>query len=402
MRVLIVAPRLNGEGVGEVRKAFELVEALVPKANLTILSFEVGSGTSLKDQFLGGDVVTFDVPRWVRWNNRLVSMLKPEVFSYNRLVARWLRETGKQFDIAHQILPAGARYPSVLRKFDIPYVLGPVGGSLSTPDAFRGEVRAERWFARLRFLDGFRFRYDPWLRSSYSRADLVLGVAPYMRDVLASLKVKRFDAFLRQGVTKVMPPLDRIGFPGELKLLHVGRVVRTKGLRDSIRALAHLRDLPDVTLTSIGDGEDLDACRAEADRLGVSDRVRFEGYRTREQVEFYYQNSDALIFPSFRESMGGVLLEAMNWSLPVISVARGGPDWIVKEEFGLKVPVTTPEQLSVDLANAVRILAIDTEKRLAMGQAGREYLEREALWTAKAEILLELYEDVLRARNAKK
>lgn len=396
MRVLIVAPRLNGEGVGEVRKTFELIEALSPKVELTVVSYETGSGTPLGKQFSDGEIITFEVPWWAKRHSRLVSMLKPEVLSFNRRVSAWLVETGRRFDIAHQILPAGARYPTALCKFNIPYVIGSVGGSLSTPSPFRSEVNSERWFTRLRFLDRIRFRYDPWLRRSYANAELVLGVAPYMEDILVDLDIKHFEPFMRQGINALHPPQTRSATSGELKLLHVGRVVRTKGLRDGIRALAYLRDLPGVTLTSVGDGEDLEACRLEAKRLGVSDRIRFEGHQTRERVEDFYRESDALLFPSFRESMGGVIFEAMNWSLPIISVARGGPDWIVRKEFGLKVPVLTPEQLPVDLANAIRVLAENPEQRLSMGHAGREYLKSEALWDAKAERLVGFYEEVLR------
>ena len=58
----------------------------------------------------------------------------------------------------------------------------------------------------------------------------------------------------------------------------MGRIVRTKGLRDVIRALDSLRDL-DVVLDVLGDGNDREACEELAAQLGLTDRVRFHGSR---------------------------------------------------------------------------------------------------------------------------
>ncbi|MBN2907077.1 MAG: glycosyltransferase family 4 protein [Rhodobacteraceae bacterium] len=402
MKVLFVAPRLNGDGVGEVRKSFELLQALIPLAEVTVLALENRIARPLKQQLTECEVITFQEPIWTRWRGRLASMLKPEIIAFNGCVRRWYRQSGRQFDIAHQILPAGARYPSALRGLGLPYVIGPVGGSLSTPEAFKKEMESEAWFTRFRALDTVRLRYDPWLRASYRNADLVLGVAPYMRETLSDLPIRRFEPFLRLGVHALAPARPRTYVPGELKLLHVGRAVRTKGLRESIRALAELPDLPKVTLTCVGDGEELPFCKAEAQRLGVADRVFFVGKQPRERVEDFYRDCDALLFPSFRESMGGVLYEAMNWGMPIITVRRGGPDWIVDETCGLKVPVTTPERMPKDLATAIRTLAEDPELCQRLGQNGRDHLEREALWSSKAQKLVSLYEEVLAARAAEK
>jgi glycosyltransferase involved in cell wall biosynthesis len=248
-------------------------------------------------------------------------MLKPAWPVFARHVRRWIETaaltTGQSFDIAHQLMPQAARYASPLRHFDVPYVIGPLGGALDTPEAFRDEVVSAPIFTRLRALDSYRFRHDPWLRQSYSRAACVLGVAPYVKEVLGDLPLRRFESVLELGADDVAPPRARPVEPGKLRVLHVGRAVRTKGLRDTVRALAHLSDLPGITLTSAGTGEDLDPCRAEAARLGVADRVRFLGRIPRDEVEALYESHDVFCFPSFREPAGGVLYEAMRHGLPV-------------------------------------------------------------------------------------
>ncbi len=119
--------------------------------------------------------------------------------------------------------------------------------------------------------------------------------------------------------------------------------MRTKGLRDAVRALGHLADLPHAVLTSAGEGEEIDLCREEARRLGVADRVRFLGRIPRAQVEELYREADLFLFPSFREPAGNVLYEAQRWGLPCIAADRGGPAFIVDDEDVMHVPVTDPE-----------------------------------------------------------
>jgi glycosyltransferase involved in cell wall biosynthesis len=180
-----------------------------------------------------------------------------------------------------------------------------------------------------------------------------------------------------------------------LKLLHVGRGVRTKGLRDAVRAMAALRDLPGVTLTSAGFGEEIALCQAEAQALGVADRITFLGRQPREAVEALYASHDVFLFPSFREPAGGVLYEAMRHGLPVITAARGGPDHIVDATSGIRIPVTDPKQFAADIATAIRGLATDPARVADLGAGAQKKVGREGLWPAKADRMVALYQSVL-------
>jgi glycosyltransferase involved in cell wall biosynthesis len=331
-------------------------------------------------------------------------MLKPAWPVFARLVKRWIRtvtKQGERFDIAHQLMPQAARYASPLRHFDIPYIVGPLGGSLDTPGPFRYEAGSAPLFTRLRALDRLRFLHDPWLRASYAQAACVLGVAPYVRDVLADIQLRRFEPVLELGIDSVEPPRDPEIEPGRLRVLHVGRGVRTKGLRDTVRALSMLRDLPGVTLTSAGAGEEIDLCRNEAAHLGVADRVTFLGRVSRTEVEALYSSHDVFCFPSFREPAGGVLYEAMRHGLPVVTADRGGPAWIVDETSGIRIPVTEPQAFARDIADSLRRLATSSTTRRQLGEGARAKVAREGMWSAKATELAALYSDILLCKPVK-
>lgn len=396
LRVLLTAPDVYHQATGEAFVAWRWAEALSDEVELTVFCFGDDNKEPLKHALPKARVVTAPKPRLFSRFKRFEAMAKPHYPAFMKSAHRFMREHRGQFDIAHQIMPQGARYPIPLRGHGVPYVVGPLGGSLETPKAFRSEAKSAAWFTKARALDHWRFRNDPWLRRSYADAALVLGVAPYVNDILSDIQLRRFETVLELGVQDIPPAPQRDGEKSEIKLLHVGRGVRTKGLRDVVRALSILKDeFPDLTLLSAGTGEEIDICISEAEQLGIRDRIEFLGLIPRNEVETLYQKADIFAFPSFREPAGNVLYEAMRWGLPVIAAARGGPDWIVDDQTGFRIPVTEPGQYAKDIASAIRELVTNPAKRLAMGEAARAKLAREALWPAKAKHLVSLYKDVL-------
>jgi glycosyltransferase involved in cell wall biosynthesis len=400
LKVLVVGLLLDGTDVGGTYSSFKWVEALGRHADVTLLTLQRPGRQPTAEQLPHVRVVTWPEPAFLGRFERIRAQLKPQWPMFAQKARGWIAKTlaaGERFDVAHHINPQAMRHASPLRAFDIPYVMGPHDGSLPTPAGMASEVR-DSPFVRLRVLDALRLRYDPAMRATYERAGLVLGVAPYVREVLSGLELKRFETRLERAGDPVAdsrwtPPRD-----GELRMLHVGRVIRTKGLRDLVRAMALLRDLPGVRLTSAGDGPDLEPCRAEAQALGVADRIDFLGRVPRERVEELYASHHVFAFPTFREPMGGVFFEAMRWGLPVITADYGGPQAIVDAASGVRVPVTNPEQFPRDLADIIRALASDPARLQAMADGARDRMASIGDWNTKALDTLALYREVMASR----
>lgn len=72
----------------------------------------------------------------------------------------------------------------------------------------------------------------------------------------------------------------------------------------------------------------------------------------------------------------------------------GGPGWIVDESCGLKVDLTSPEIMPRDLAQVIRQLATDPALRRNLSKGARRKIATEALWSVKAQHMLELYAEV--------
>lgn len=395
LKALVVAPCLDGDDVGEAWSSYHWVRGLAEHHDLTVLGYHKRGHRSLSEQLPGVRVVEWrDLPLVGRFE-RLNSMLKPAYPIFHRRARRWIRAAlarGERFDVGHQLAPLAARYPSPLAGLGIPWVLGPLAGGLSDPEGFSGGAPAP-WFTHLRKLDGLRARLDPWLRASYRDASEIVTVAPYMREVLAPMVDQEHVHESETGVLACPDPRQSRE-PGPLRILHVGRMVRTKGLAHGLRALATLKHL-EWTLDVVGAGEELEPCRQLAVGLGLDQRVTFHGRVPRDAVDDYYRRSDVFLFPSYREPSGNVVFEAMAHGLCVVCCARGGPGHVVAPGLGFAVPVETPEQLERDLAGHLRVLLAKPSLATEVGAAGQEFLQKQAVWPAKVERMSKLYQGLV-------
>jgi glycosyltransferase involved in cell wall biosynthesis len=399
-RLLLVTSACDGEDVGEAWVGYQWVSRLAARHDVTLLTMHRRDRTPPSQQLPGVRIVEWPDAKLFARQERLNSLLKPGYVPFYRGARRWIRDAlvrGERFDVAHQLLPVAMRYPSPARGLGIPFLIGPVGGSLENPPGFADDTAP--WFMRLRTLDRVRMRRDPLLRRTYEEADCVLGIAPYVREFLEGLDLRRLEIMSETGLTELPTPGEPRPADGIVRLLYVGRVVRTKGLRDAIRALTRLTTSTPVVLDVLGEGFDRAACEALVAELGLGDVVRFHGWQPRERVEDFYRAADVSVFPSYREPGGNVVFESMGYGLPLVVTDLGGPGNVVDDTCGIRVHPENPEQFADDLAVAITRLVDDPALRARLGAAARERVAETAVWDRKVEQLEALYDDVLLTRT---
>ncbi|MCK1619034.1 glycosyltransferase [Bradyrhizobium sp. 159] len=395
-KLLLIAPTCDNQDVGEAWVAFQWTSRLAKRFEVTLLTYHKRDRTPVSKQLTGLRVIEWCEPMLVGRAERLNSMLKPGYLPFYFKARRWIRSAlanGERFDLAYQPVPVAMRYPSPLVGLGIPYIVGPVGGSLESPEAFDGDDTAP-WYIGLRNLDRLRLRRDPLLRATYEEASCVIGIAPYVSDILANNRLRRFEVMSETGIENLPEPINRFDRSGPVRLLYVGRMIRTKGARDAVRAMSLLRDL-DIVLDVVGDGVDRAACEALASDLNVASRVVFHGRLPRQEVDKFYRAADIFVFPSYREPGGNVAFEAMGFGLPVIVSNRGGPGSAADETCGICLQPLSPEQYARDIAGAIRRLVEDRELRLALGRGGRRRVADIALWDRKIDHLAALFANVI-------
>jgi len=152
----------------------------------------------------------------------------------------------------------------------------------------------------------------------------------------------------------------------EKYFLFTGRMVREKGVFELLSAYAKLDDQlrQQFGLVFVGDG----MCREQLQEQAASispGLIKFAGFAHREQLATYYALALVLILPTYSDTWGLVVNEAMACGLPVIvSRAAGcGPDLVKESWNGLLVP---PRDVA-SLTSAMATLASQPDLCVTMG-----------------------------------
>jgi glycosyltransferase involved in cell wall biosynthesis len=230
-------------------------------------------------------------------------------------------------------------------------------------------------------------------RGMYEQAACTATVSASVADVMAGYAPGLQTRVIHSATSEL--PVDP-AFVAELRSRVEGRFVvghvgaldeKTKGQSYIIQAARELADrYPDLLFLFIGGGRDEAMLKSLAADL---DNIRFTGFVN--NVGDYLSVMDIFMLPSMTEGMGGIVVDAMQFGLPVIATRVGGlPEVVSDGKSGLLIP---PADVPA-LASAIVTLYEDPELRARMGAAGREIAGRFAP-ARMAEQYLRLYKDVL-------
>ena len=171
-------------------------------------------------------------------------------------------------------------------------------------------------------------------------------------------------------------------------ILFVGRLIEWKGTKYLLEA-TKLLDPEKFELHIAGDGPE----RENLEKIAPKN-VIFHGYQTGKNLETLYQNADIFVLPSivddagYTEGLGTVLLEATNFSVPMIGTNVGGiPDIIKDGKTGILVPQKNPEAIS----EAVERLAKNPKLRETFVENAMKHLEESFSWEIITEKFFEIY-----------
>ncbi len=258
-----------------------------------------------------------------------------QTFLTRQLYNRYVREVGEPDVLhVHSALWAGIAAMDLKRRYKLPYVITEHSSAFARGLLSRYEMHTARAvFSHAAASVAVSNAFAQLLRAQLGIEDI--GVIPNMVDT---------DFFSCKERTKKAE--------GPFIFLTVAFLTPNKGIDVLLKAFAaKFRGNPEVRLEIGGDGKQ----RAELERLsrelGISSQVTFLGQLSRAQVREAMCRSNVFVLPSYYETFGVVLIEAMSAGLPLIATRSGGPEDIVTPDVGFLVKPGDVDSISKTLFN---------------------------------------------------
>lgn len=175
----------------------------------------------------------------------------------------------------------------------------------------------------------------------------------------------------------------RLGLAGKQVVGFIGSFYAYEGLDLLLQALPELlQRRPDVRLLLVGGGPQDAALKAQAQAMGLADKVVFTGRVPHDEVQRYYDLVDVLAYPRHSMRLTELVtplkpLEAMaQGRLLVASDVGGHKELIRHRETGLLFKAGDPSALAMTLNDALA----DPQLAADIRTAGRRFVETERTW----------------------
>ncbi|MGC9129817.1 MAG: glycosyltransferase [Candidatus Micrarchaeia archaeon] len=193
----------------------------------------------------------------------------------------------------------------------------------------------EEYYPKNKFLKKFTSKYL-WKYTTffYRKCNVTIVPTKTVKNILGKHKVTNTEIVPNSVDTeKFNPNVDGEQVREKLKLkqnvvLYVGRISKEKRIEVMLKAAKVLsKKRSDVSYVIVGRGPAMDHYKLLAQKLGVSNIVKFVGFVEDGDLPKYYAASDMLCMPSTFETQGIVALEAMACGKPVV-----GTDYLALKE----------------------------------------------------------------------
>lgn len=314
---------------------------------------------------------------------------------------------GVGIDLIHHVTYVRYSTPSFLSLLPVLFVWGPVGGGEMAPKAFLKNFSFRgKCYELLRYLTHRLGELDPFTQITARRSILVKATTKETAKRIekfcsSTVKVSSAIGISNQefDLLSNLENSQTTCISSPFRFISIARLLHWKGLHLSVEAFAQASLPQDSEYWIIGDGPEKSQLQLTAQKLGVMQRVKFEGSLPREKVLLHLTQCNVLVHPSLHESGGLVCLEAMAAGRPVICLDLGGPSIQVTKETGIKVSAHNPDQTVKELAAAMEELLHAPVLCKQMGAAGKLRVQQYFSWEAKGRELsqeyIELHQEVV-------
>ncbi len=203
--------------------------------------------------------------------------------------------------------------------------------------------------------------YKTAVTFSINKSDIVTSVSQSLKeDTLKLFNIKKeinvipnfIELDKHRNETLISCQRSVMAKSDEKIITHISNFRKVKRIPDVIKIFFKVQEKIPAKLMMVGDGPEKQRAEILCQELGIADRVIFFGNSN--EIDKILSYSDLFLLPSETESFGLAALEAMAWSVPVISSNSGGLSEVNFEgQSGYLSDVGDIDEMAL---NALRIL----------------------------------------------
>ena len=301
------------------------------------------------------------------------------------------------FDIIHQVTNITFREPGYLWKLNAPFVWGPVvvlgydkPEFLNMYGLSEGlKIILRHIFTKIQFSTAYRIKKA--LNASYA----CLPVCENTRSLLHKLSpgtnfhIMPETASIDEKITNIITKREP---EEEIRLLWISRFDPSKGVMLLLEALNKLTDNIKYRLILAGDGPQ----KNKAIAFCENKKINFEylGHLSYDEIQKLYASAHLFFITSMMDATTTVLFEALSSGLPIVALDHLSFGEKVVGSCGKKITVGTPEQISIDIARAIKYYYENEDTRRAASE-GAILQAKTNSWNIRISDLCKIYDEIL-------
>lgn len=214
---------------------------------------------------------------------------------------------------------------------------------------------------------GFKEYYEKntaFVHKKLLKCDTIIALTEYWKDFFEGLGFE--NIVVAPNIVDSPVVQEKKYNDGKVHILYLGLITKAKGIYDLLDVIKeHKAEFDGKITLHVGGNGETTTLQNIIKEHNLSNIVQFEGWVSGDKKVELLNNSDIFILPSYTEGLPISILEAMSFSLPVISTLVGGiPEVINDGETGYLITPGDKEALY----NAIMKLATDKQQRVSMGE----------------------------------
>lgn len=225
---------------------------------------------------------------------------------------------------------------------------------------------------------GVRLKQDNWFYNFFYRivfrnSEVILLSQKLYFDVEKYVSIENIHICANgiEDISNSLTAIESRNAKQKVEILFLSNLMRAKGVFVLLEACNILRDRKiSYRCTFIGGESDISAedFNLKVGELDLGGYVRYAGTKYGHEKAIAFSKADIFVHPSLNDAFPLVIVEAMQFSLPIVSTLEGGiADLICDDVNGFLINKND----AVALADKLHILIKDNSLRHKMGGAGR-------------------------------